>query len=276
LSNIIHYIKLSRPVNVFIAGLTIFIAAGVAGSLEPLIRVLLAAISASLITIGANVINDYFDISIDSINKPHRPLAAKIISQKGALVYFFIVYSSAWIISLFLGWQMFFIASSISILLFLYSFKLKKMVLWGNLVVSFSTAMAFVYGGLAVDLVKGTWFAAGFAFLFHLGREIIKDMQDVKGDKTFGAVTFPVRYGFRSALALTSFVFVLLIMLTIIPYILNIYGLKYFLVVIFGIYPVLVFVLYKSWKYPEPNNLGIMSNVLKADMLVGLLAIYLG
>jgi 4-hydroxybenzoate polyprenyltransferase len=171
---------------------------------------------------------------------------------------------------------MFCIASSISILLFFYSFKLKKMVLWGNLVVSFSTAMAFVYGGLAVDLVNGTWFAAGFAFLFHLGREIIKDMQDVRGDKTYGAITFPVKYGFNSALALTSLVFALLVILTIIPYILNIYGLKYFFVVLIGIYPVLILVLYKSWKKPDPDNLGLMSNILKADMLIGLLAIYLG
>ena len=98
---IIPYITLSRPVNVLIAGLTIIIAAGVAGSFEPFNRVLMAAISASLITIGANVINDYFDISIDTINKQHRPLAAKIISPKAALIYFIFVYISAWTIAFF-------------------------------------------------------------------------------------------------------------------------------------------------------------------------------
>jgi geranylgeranylglycerol-phosphate geranylgeranyltransferase len=276
LNKLIAYIHISRPSNVLIAFLSIIIAAAVAGSIQPLKNVFLAAISAALITIGANVINDYFDIQIDRINKPHRPLPSGRLSKGEALSYFFVVYAIGWIISSFISLAMFFIAVVIAILLFFYSFKLKRTILWGNLVVSFSTAMAFIYGGLAVFHAEGTIFPAIFAFLYHFGREIIKDIQDITGDKTEGAKTFAVTYGLRRALWLTTSIFIVLIIVTIIPYILDIYGKSYILIVVIGIYPVIAFVLYRSWKYTISKNLGLMSDILKADMLIGLLAIYLG
>ena len=270
------FIQISRPSNVFIAFMSVVIAAAVAGSLQPWMHVVLAACSAALITIGANVINDYFDVEIDTINKPFRVLPAKRLTKKEAFIYFIVVYLVAWILALSLGPIMFCIALSISILLFFYSFKLKRTVLWGNIAVSFSTAMAFVYGGLAVDRLAGTWFPAAFAFLYHFGREIIKDIQDMKGDTQEGAVTFAIKYGLTRSLQLTTIIFFVLIGVTILPYILDIYGIIYLLVIIFGIYPVLAFVIYQAWKYPNPDNLGLISNILKADMLVGLIAIYLG
>ena len=270
------FIQISRPTNVFIAFLSVVIAAAVAGSLQPFLRVIMASCSAALITIGANVINDYFDIDIDAINKPNRALPSGRLTNKAALSYFILVYIIAWIIAISLGQLMFCIALFIGILLFFYSYKLKRTVLWGNFVVSFSTAMAFVYGGLAVDRLEGTLFPAAFAFLYHFGREIIKDLQDIEGDSTKGVVTFAIKFGLMRSLQLTTVIFIILVGVTILPYILDIYGNLYLLVIIFGIYPVLAFVIYQSWKYPNPGNLGMMSNILKADMLVGLVAIYLG
>lgn len=276
MNKLIAFIHISRPSNVLIAFLSVVIAAAVAGSLQPWVHVLLAAFSAALITIGANVINDYFDIQIDAINKPHRPLPSGLLSKKDAFFYFILVYLSAWVLALSIGPVMFVIAFLIGILLFFYSFKLKRTVLWGNIVVSFSTAMAFIYGGLAVDRLEGTWFPAAFAFLYHFGREIIKDIQDMEGDKREGVVTYAIKYGLKQSLRLTTVIFIVLIVVTLIPYILHIYGIIYLLVIIFGIYPVLAFVVYRSWKYPNPHNLGVMSNILKANMLVGLMAIYFG
>jgi geranylgeranylglycerol-phosphate geranylgeranyltransferase len=270
------FIHISRPSNVLIAFLSVVIAAAVAGSLQPWVNVLLASFSAALITIGANVINDYFDISIDTINKPHRPLPSGLLSKRAALFYFILVYLSAWVLAFSISHIMFIIAFLIGILLFFYSFKLKRTVLWGNMVVSLSTAMAFIYGGLAVDRLEGTWFPAAFAFLYHFAREIIKDIQDMEGDTREGVVTFAIKYGYKQSLRLATIIFVILVVVTMIPYILDIYGIIYLLVIIFGIYPVLAFVVYRSWKYPDPHNLGVMSNILKANMLVGLMAIYFG
>ena len=272
---IILLIKLSRPANVIISFLTIIIAAELAWGLDPLNYVLLAALSAALITMGANVINDYYDIEIDRINKPNRPLAAGTVSKKTAFIYFIFVYFLAWCLAIYINVWMFLIAFMTSIILFFYSFRLKRTVLWGNLTVSFATAIAFVYGGVAVGHYKETFFPAAFAFLFHLGREILKDIQDMEGDKQAGADTFPVKYGISRSIGLISVDFILLVFLTAIPYILGIYSIRYFMIICFGIYPVLLFVLYRSRKDSDPANLGFLSNLLKADMIIGLLAIYL-
>lgn len=272
---IILLIKLSRPANVIISFLTIIIAAELAWGLDPLNYVLLAALSAALITMGANVINDYYDIEIDRINKPNRPLAAGTVSKKTAFIYFIFVYFLAWCLAIYMNVWMFLIAFMTSVILFFYSFRLKRTVLWGNLTVSFATAIAFVYGGVAVGHYKETFFPAAFAFLFHLGREILKDIQDIEGDKQAGADTFPVKYGISRSIGLISVDFILLVFLTAIPYILGIYSIRYFMIICFGIYPVLLFVLYRSRKDSDPANLGFLSNLLKADMIIGLLAIYL-
>jgi 4-hydroxybenzoate polyprenyltransferase len=98
----------------------------------------------------------------------------------------------------------------------------------------------------------------------------------MEGDKREGVVTYAIKHGLKQSLRLTTVIFIVLIVVTLIPYILHIYGIIYLFVIIFGIYPVLAFVVYRSWKYPNPHNLGVMSNILKANMLVGLMAIYFG
>jgi geranylgeranylglycerol-phosphate geranylgeranyltransferase len=275
MNKILLLIKLSRPVNVLISFLTIVVAAEIAWGLDPLENVVLAAFSAALITIGANVINDYFDIDIDSINKPNRPLAAGKVSKKTAFIYFCSVYITAWVIAISIDMWMFLVAFTTSIILFLYSFVLKRTVIWGNLTVSFATAMAFVYGGLAVGHFKETLFPAVFAFLFHFGREIIKDIADMEGDRLAGAITLPIKHGVSNSIRLITLDFILLVFLTAIPYILGIYGKRYFLIICLGIYPVLVFVLFRAHRDSKSKNLEFLSTLLKADMLIGLIAIYL-
>ena len=270
------YVLISRPVNFVITFLSVLIAAAVTGTLQPFLRVVWACVTASLITIGANVINDYFDYAIDLINKPGRPIPAGVISRPAALVYSIIAFILAWITAWFLGIEMFLIALLTGLLLIVYSWWLKRTVLLGNLAVSLATAMAFVFGGLAVGRPSASVFPAIFAFLFHFGREILKDLQDVKGDAVHDAITFAVRYGRAASLLLITTIFTILLVCTIIPYIVGIYGRNYLLIILLGIYPVILYVLYGSWRYSEPEKLGQLNNLLKADMVVGLLAIYLG
>ncbi len=276
LSNIKNFVILTRPVNVLITFITIFIAAGLSGTFEPLQNVILAALSASFITVGANVINDYFDIEIDKVNKPYRLLPSGKISKKQALIFFGIFYLIAWILAIFINIEMFLISFISGIVLIFYSYKYKRVVLWGNFIVSFVSALAFVYAGLAVNRVNEILFPAGFAFLFHFGREIIKDIQDIKGDKPQGVVTYPIKYGVRSALILTNIIFIILIVFTLFPYFTGYYGIYFLLIVVLGVHSVLIFVVISSWSNPIPENLGRLSNLLKVDMLVGLLAIYMG
>ncbi len=276
MNTIKSFIILSRPVNVIIAFITIFIAAGITGPLVPFVNVLLAAICVMFITIGANVINDYYDIEIDKINKPNRPLPSGKLSTKQALIYTIIVFVISGIIASFLSLEMFFVASISCLLLFLYSYKFKRTILWGNFIVSLISGMAFIFGGMAVGRAEAALFPAVFAFLFHFGREILKDIQDIEGDKNQGIVTFPIKYGTRNSIILVLIIFIILILVTIIPYILHVYGFYYLLIVVTGVHTVLVYVLISSWNKPKADNFGRLSTILKIDMLIGLLAIYAG
>ena len=135
-------LQLTRPVNVFIGMFSIFIAAFITGTIQPIMNVILACITGGFITAAGNTINDYFDLDIDRVNKPNRPLASGKISPESALLMSIVEFVLGIIISFFINMIAFGITISISILIFLYSYRLKRMLILGNLVVSFSGGMA--------------------------------------------------------------------------------------------------------------------------------------
>lgn len=271
-----NFWQLSRPLNVFIAMLTIFVAAFISPHFHLTYKLYLAILIAGLMTAGANMINDIYDIEIDRINKPHRPLPSGRTTVKEAWIYFTVSYGGAILLSGFCGWSMFAIAFIIGLLLIFYSMRLKRTVLWGNLTVSLASAVAFIYGAMAVGDWKVGIIPALFAFLFHLGREIIKDVQDLEGDVQHQSITFPGRFGVKPSILLVNFVFILLIVLTFLPYILNVYNDIYLWVVTFGVDLVLISVSIFLWFKNDRITLGRISHLLKLDMLIGLAAIYLG
>ncbi|NIR50052.1 MAG: hypothetical protein GWN61_13755 [candidate division Zixibacteria bacterium] len=268
-------IQLSRPINTLITGLSVLVAVIITGKLTPVSALILACLSAGLIAAASNTINDVFDIEIDRVNKPLRPLASGKLSKNSAQVVALIEYFIGNVLALFISTDMFLFAFLFSILSFLYSAYLKRTILWGNFAVSFISAAAFIYGGLAVNRPLVAVIPAGFAFFFHFGREIIKDLEDIKGDTLGNARTLPIRFGPGPCIALIWVNFIILILLTILPYGMGWYGGLYFLIVVVGVYPVILYALITILKNTQPAHLGFLSNLLKADMLVGLLAIYL-
>ncbi|HID39434.1 MAG TPA: hypothetical protein EYP36_07955 [Calditrichaeota bacterium] len=268
--------QLIRPLNVFIAILSVWVAAYMSASYSLSITLILAAIAAGFIAAGANVINDIYDVDIDRINKPHRPIASDNIHIKTAWKLSYVLYGIGLVISAYCGWALFSIAFMNAALLFLYSYKLKGTILWGNLVVSFTSAVTFIYGGLAVNDAAVGLFPALFAFCFHLGREIIKDMQDIKGDLRYEAITFPVKYGLTKSIFLVNIIFSILLILTLLPYIYNIYNKSYLILVLLGVDTVLVLVSVLLWYRNDHSMLGKLSHLLKLDMLVGILSILIG
>lgn len=270
------FVALMRPVNGLIAFLSIFLGAAVTGTVQPLWRVLLAAFSGTLIGAGGNAVNDAYDVEIDRVNKPERPIPSGRVSRAEAFGFAFTLIAVGMLVAVPIGWAAVAVAASASALLILYSARLKRTVLWGNLTVSVVSALAFVYGGLAVRRVKEALIPAGFAFLFHLGREVVKDVEDVRGDRVGSARTLPVVHGVRAAQTVVTAVFSVLIVATWLPYLVGVYDLVYFLIVLFGVDTVLVYAVWAFWRSVEPSHLARLSNLLKADMLVGLVAIYLG
>lgn len=271
-----NFWQISRPLNVFITFLTIWIAAFISPQFRVNHKLILGSLVAALITAGANIINDIFDLEIDRINKPNRPLPSGRVSKNEAWGYFGAAYLIAIALSIFCNWAMFAIAFLIALLLIVYSSRLKRTVLWGNLTVSFASAMAFIYGALTVDDWKAGIIPAVFAFFFHFGREVVKDMQDVEGDLKNQSITFPGRYGLRRSVLLVNGIFIFLILLTFLPYILNVYGQAYLMIAVIGVDTVLLFSSILLWRKNDPQTLGKISHLLKLDMLIGLIAIYFG
>jgi geranylgeranylglycerol-phosphate geranylgeranyltransferase len=276
MAKVSSFLKLTRLPNGLIAFLSVIIGAWSTNEAILWGKLILAGVSAFLIASGGNVINDYFDIEIDKINRPKRVLAQKEIEEKAALLFSIFLFWIGFILSFFLSFMAVCICLAVILLLIFYSYTLKKMPLIGNLAVSLVSALAFVYGGILTTDFRIALVPAGLAFLFHLGREIIKDMEDQEGDKEFGVRSFPLVFGNKNSLILLTLIFSFLILFTIFPFIYKVFSLYYFLVVVFCVDLVLVWVMVSLWKNSSKENLNKASQILKIDMLFGLLAIFLG
>ncbi len=255
---------------------SIAIGALVAGSIPLYSKLFLACFSGGFITGAANTINDFFDGDIDRINKPDRPLPAGLVSPQNARIWSFLLFGLGIGLSLLINPLAVLIASATSLLLFYYSYRLKRTILSGNLVVGLVSALAFIYGGVAVEQIGMAFIPAVFAFFFHLGREILKDIEDVPGDRKNQIKTFPITYGINPSRWLISAIFLLLIPVTFIPFILGIFGKVYLIVVVFGVDLFLLFVIFSLWRDSSTQNLHRLSDMLKVDMVVGLAAILCG
>ena len=276
MNKIISYLKLTRPGNNLIVALSVLMGALVTKELIPWSKVILACLSASFISGGGNAINDYFDIQIDKINKPQRPLPKGEISSKNALWFSLLLFFIGIFLSILIRPMALILAVFAVLGLIFYSAYLKKRFFWGNFLVSLICGLAFIYGGITTQDFRLSLIPAIFAFLFHWGREIIKDIQDLRGDLVYQAETFPIKLGIKPSLIFTTFIFSLLILFTFLPYLLGIFSWLYLIVVVLGVDLVLIYVLFSSWRDSSFKNLGRLSFILKIDMLLGLAAIYVG
>ena len=268
------YFKLTRFQNNLITFISVLMG-GFIGGVSSWGKLLLSALSASLISAGGYVLNDYFDLEIDKINRPLRILPRGDLSPKKALIFSISLFVIGFILSLFLQLVSAGIALIAIIFLFLYSTKFKREFLIGNVTVSIVSALAFIYGGVFSKNPEISLIPAILAFLFHLGRELIKDMEDVEGDQALRSETFPIAYGMRNSQFLASAIFLVLIILTIFPYKLKIFSIYYLILVLMMDF-VLFYIVISMWNNPSKENLGSLSRLLKFEMLLGLLAIFAG
>ncbi|OGU43173.1 MAG: hypothetical protein A2000_14815 [Ignavibacteria bacterium GWB2_36_8] len=274
---IITYLRISRPVNALITFLVISVACiiSIYGDYSVL-KIILAGLSGALTASAGNVINDYFDIEIDKVNRPHRVLPKGELTLKEALNFYIFLTGIALLFSVFISLlallEVFFAAA----LLFLYSYRIKRIPLLGNFVVAFLTGFAFIYGGIAVNNVEAAMIPALFAFLINFIREIVKDMEDIEGDKQQGINSYPAVHGFKKAKTLIVFITIVLIILTVFPFIQELYKIEYFLVVMIFVNPLLVYIIKSLFDDDSNKNLNKLSNLLKLNMVIGLTAIFLG
>jgi geranylgeranylglycerol-phosphate geranylgeranyltransferase len=225
---------------------------------------------------SGNIINDIYDIDIDRVNKPSRPLpSSKISIKESYILYFALIAVSAFISSLLNEKAIAIVLVSI-LILFFYSKYLKRIPLVGNITVAFLTGLVFIFGGVVVENPAAAIVPALVAFLINLIREIVKDMEDVEGDRKSGVITFPIKFGFQKSKIIILIITISLILYTIYPFITYIYKIEYFVVVMIIVNPILVYGLKILFQQDSLKSLNRISNLLKLNMIFGLIAIYLG
>jgi geranylgeranylglycerol-phosphate geranylgeranyltransferase len=279
--NIFALIKLVRTHNCIIAAVGVWLGAYLADA-EPFnINVLLASLTAALVCGAGNAVNDLVDIDIDRKTHPARPLAKGDLPAYSALLVAVIFTLFAITLSLLTNWKVLAAVLIASIFLLLYNFTLKKTPLWGNLVISFLSGLTFLVGGLAVDAPNiltppGPIIPAIFAVLFHLGREWLKDINDVEADRNAGFKTMPIVFSFRFVLILTTLLYFLLIFLTVLPAAYRWYSWIYgYLVILLVDIPLLLMLIY-LWVSKNRLKYQISGKFLKLLMAVGLIVFILG
>ena len=271
------FFKIIRPVNCLITFIAIIVSGLICTKNNHIsTNLFLSGLVGFLITAAGNSINDIIDIDIDRINRPNRPLPSQKITLKQAWILFVMLVTTSLVLSLFLNQFAFLIVLLSNVLLILYSLTIKKVTLFGNIVISFLTAYAFIFGGIVVENVKGALIPAVFAFLINLIREMIKDMEDVKGDKLAGLNTFPIKFGSTASKYFVLVVSMILFLFSFVPFLFHIYEIEFFVIIMIIVNPILFYIVKSLFEDSSKQNLGRMSSLLKLNMVIGLIAIYIG
>ena len=229
-----HFFKLIRPLNLAIIAVSMY---GIAWYFEGVFEIeaslginsflfFLLVFSTVMIAAAGNIINDYFDIKADLINKPERVVIGKHVKRRVAILSHWLINFIAFSIAVYLSWKLqtywyLFIHLLTINLLWYYSLRLKREFFIGNLLIAGLTALVpllvgyyyfhireinppdtlesnfypFSDGSISNYSLLLTFAISGFAFVMNLAREIIKDMEDVEGDKTLRAKTVPIVLG---------------------------------------------------------------------------------
>ena len=248
-----------------------------------------------LIAAAGYIINDYFDLNIDQINKPDRVIVNNAVSRRWA-IFWHLAFS---LLGLFftvlalppsLFWYLI-LANLLSILLlWLYSTNFKKQLLIGNVIISILTSwviliLFFSKTPLSVDniisadhkeirLFRLTMLYAGFAFIISLIREVLKDMEDRVGDARYGCKTMPIVWGLPAS---KVFVAVWIIVLAGTLVILQLYVLAYgwwlsIAYCLLAIVAPLLIVLSKLTAAQTQQDFHLLSRYVKAIMFTGILS----
>lgn len=201
------------------------------GKFASLHLTLSAAISVFLISASILVSNDYFDVETDRINAPHRPIPSNAVTSNEALLLASFLLITGIILSYTISIEALLFSIGLIVIGLLYNRKFKPNGLTGNLMVSFSVGMTFIFGGLSVGLPfnKIVLFFALIAALVDLGEEIAADSMDVKGDLLIDSNSIAIKYGKEKALRLSGLIFTSVILLSLIPFLLQWFKLIYLL-----------------------------------------------
>ncbi|MFB9052430.1 geranylgeranylglycerol-phosphate geranylgeranyltransferase [Formosa undariae] len=244
---------------------------------------------------AGNIINDIYDVETDTVNKPHRVIIGRFISESTAYNLFMALnvvgVGLGFYLSHAIGKSSFFaLFVIISALLYLYASYLKRSCLIGNIIISILVSLSLIIVGL-FDLIPAITFEnqdnqrmvfklilgyAGMAFLLNFIREIVKDIEDINGDYVAGMQTLPILIG-RNRASKVAFVLSCIPLLGLVYYLITYLYSKplevgYFTFFIIG--PML-YILFELFGAKSKKDYHKISNALKLVMLTGVLSLLL-
>ena len=231
--------------------------------------------STVIIAAAGYIINDYYDVKIDFINKPDRVVVGKKLKRRAVMALHQGLNGVGVMVGLFISWPILFANMFSAGLLWVYSNQLKRMPFIGNLSIAILTALSvFVVGLFFWEFPPALWLYTSFAFFFTLVREVIKDIQDVKGDEAFGCRTLPIVWGIRQT---KRFIFSLMVLFSTFLYLaLDMFPgpfWNYFFIGLIAVQALLAILLYRA---DTIRHFGMLSQFCKLIMLGGVITMIIG
>lgn len=230
---------------------------------------------ASALTIASGyIINSFYDSKKDLINRPNKSILDRLVSQQTKLKVYFILNFVVALLSFLISFRAFLFFSVYIFLIWFYSHKVKKFVIIGNLMATFMAVLPF----FAILLYYKNFYEvilahATFLFLLLLIREMIKDLENIKGDLANDYQTIPILYGETVSKKIITFLSVL----TVIPVYILIekFDIGYMDIYFYSCLIVLIFFLLYLWKSTTKEQFLLLHNVLKFLIVAGVFCIVL-
>jgi len=270
--NLIALLSLIRPINSFMIGLAVVVGIAI-GSPDMLFSrlTIYGFITGFSISSYSMIINDIYDIEIDKVNQPERPLAKQIISINSALSLSLILLLIGLTSSLLISYYNIIITAIFSILSWFYNIWGKKQGIIGNSIVASSMSIPFIFGGVITGNISLlVWSISLIAFLSGMGREIIKTIADVEGDKIKGIKSVSIQFGSRNAMLIACGFIIISILISFIPVYLNLIQIYYIPLLILTDLILLYSIFVLSKNYSKSESLKVKKYILYA-MLFGLI-----
>ncbi len=236
---------------------------------------LLIIVFVSTLTIASGyIINNFYDAQKDLINRPNKTMLDRLVSQKTKLQVYFTLNFMATTLAFIISWRAALFFAAYIFLIWYYSHRLKKFPIIGNLTASMLAILPF-FGTLMYfkNFYQVIFAHAVFLTLLILIREMIKDLENLKGDMANNYQTIPVRFGEKTSKQIITF----LTIFTIVPvYVLiEIYNVGYMDIYFYISLIVLIFFLLKLWKSETQKDYIKLHNILKSIIVAGVFCIVL-
>lgn len=247
---------------------------------------LFVIVFASAITIASGyIINSFYDSKKDLINKPNKTMLDRLVSQKTKLQVYFGLNFLVFLMAMLVSWRAALFFSSYIFLIWFYSHKIKKYPIVGNIMAALLAVLPFFgillyyfkIDGLLENVQNEKYYVifahASFLFLLILIREMIKDLENIKGDMAQNYRTLPVILGESFSKKVITF----LIICSIFPvYILiEIYDVGYMDIYFYVSFIVLIFFIMKLWNSNSKENYLLLHNIIKFIIVAGVFSIIL-